>query len=150
MIRAFGVVLLAMLVVPASAQSAQDLEPLTGNKLRSTFEDRTMDGIYKRIMQRSGTHQFTETFHADGTTDYREGDIQDQGRWVISGDLICFRYAGALAGGASCFAVFKSGTCLYSYSPQAVGPDGMPKDPNYWSVKTIIRGDVSTCDNLVS
>jgi len=45
MIRAFGVVLLAMLVVPASAQSAQDLEPLTGNKLRSTFEDRTMDGI---------------------------------------------------------------------------------------------------------
>ena len=134
----------------AQAQLPGELEPITGENLKNTFRGVTMDGIYKSPRERSGTDQFTETFHDNGTTDYREGRISAKGYWVVTDDIICFRYEGAMAGNISCFAVFKTGTCYYSYVPQAIGKNGLPVDSNLWSVKSIIRGDVSTCDNLVS
>ena len=141
---------LAAFAAPASAQWAGNLEPLSGEALKNTFSGKTMDGIYKQQRQRTGTSLFTETFNEDGTTEYNEGDLNDTGYWVVTEDVICFRYTGPLSGNVSCFVVFKNGTCLYSYSPNAIQSDGTPYNPNLWSVKTIIRGDVSTCDNLVS
>ena len=151
MIR-FLVTLRAFLIMAgaANAQWVGDLEPLTGESLKNTFSGKTMDGIYKQPRERTGTNQFTETFKADGSTQYIEGPISDNGFWAVTDDVICFRYTGPLSGNVSCFVVFKTGTCLYSYNPSAIKADGMPYDPNLWSVKTIIRGDVSTCDNLVS
>ncbi len=124
------------------------VDPVIGQDLVKAFNGTTMDGIYKLPRQRSGTDEFTETFNTDGSTVYREGDITDNGHWVIVDDTICFRYTGALSG-VSCFKVFRSGTCYYSYAPDSI-TNGVPIDANRWSVKTIIRGDISTCDNLVS
>ena len=141
----------ALCAVPAQAQlSADDLKPLTGKALFEGFNDKTMDGVYKNPRQVSGTNKFTETFHADGNTTYREGWVEDKGMWSTDDTQICFAYTGALAGNISCFQVFQIGTCLYSYNPQAINEKGRPINANLWSVKTVTRGDLSTCDNLVS
>ena len=126
------------------------LTSLHGSSLEDAFSGKTMDGIYKIPRERTGTNKFTESFNADGTADYFEGPIVDKGQWVVRGALICFQYDGALSGGVSCFNVYRSGTCLYSYNPANVGDDGYPYDDNLWSVKTITRGDISTCDDLTS
>jgi hypothetical protein len=152
MIRAgFSLALCAFLFCSvAAAQSMPDtVEPVLGQDLFKAFNGQTMDGIYKGARETSGTNKFTETFNTDGSTIYKEGPIKDKGRWAVTGKSVCFRYLGPLAGGISCFRVFKSGTCYYSYAPGNVIGD-RPIDTNLWSVKTILRGDVSTCDNLVS
>jgi hypothetical protein len=113
-----------------------------------------MDGIYKQVRQRSGTARFTESFLPSGETLYQEGKVTEKGRWNLAGPpgfekIICFRYEGSMAGPESCFTVFKNGTCLYSYAPSLVR-GGQPLDSNRWSAKTIIRGEISSCDDLVS
>ena len=143
-----------LLCLPLTA-TAQDgplscLIPLEGSELETAFSGKTMDGIYKTPRERSGTHKFTESFNADGSTDYFEGPLVDKGEWLVRGRLICFRYSGSLSGGVSCFTVFQTGTCLYSYNPANIGRDGYPLNDNLWSAKTIIRGDISTCDDLSS
>lgn len=132
------------------ADETSGLTPLTGEALTAIFHGKTMDGIYKIPRERTGTNKFTESFNEDGTTDYFEGPLVDTGQWIVRGSLICFRYDGALSGGVSCFNVYKSGTCIYSYNPANVRRNGYPVDDNLWSVKTITRGDISTCDDLVS
>lgn len=126
------------------------LIPLEGETLKGAFSGKTMDGTYKIARQRTGTNQFTETFNSDGTADYFEGPIVDKGQWIVRGKLICFRYDGALAGGISCFNVYQTGTCLYSYNPANIGQDGFPINNNLWSVKTVTRGDISSCGDLIS
>ncbi|WP_371397106.1 hypothetical protein [Fretibacter rubidus] len=154
MMRA-AVITLALWLSPlAHAQLIEDTGPtvltlLSGDSLRDAFAGRTMDGTYKEFRQRSGTSHFTETFTKDGKTIYREGTITDTGEWkLVSDDVICFRYDGPLAGGVSCFTVFIEGTCLYSFHPSRV-QDGQPIDNNQWSAKTVIRGELSTCDDLI-
>ena len=142
--------------LPTIFASAQDganrplLIPLEGSTLEAAFSGKTMDGIYKIPRERTGTNKFTETFNIDGTTEYFEGPIVDGGQWLVRGRLICFQYNGALSGGISCFNVFRSGTCLYSYNPANIDKDGYPYDDNRWSAKTITRGDISSCDDLYS
>ncbi|MEP6343664.1 MAG: hypothetical protein ABJ275_10135 [Maricaulaceae bacterium] len=144
------------MITSATAQQAQEddsrslLTPLDGTSLEAAFSGKTMDGIYKIPRERTGTNQFTESFNADGTADYFEGPIVDTGEWRVRDRLICFRYDGALSGGVSCFNVYRTGTCLYSYNPANVGKDGYPYDENLWSVKTVTRGGISSCDDLVS
>jgi len=142
-------IILAFISLPAFAQDIPSLDRLTGQHLYDAFIGQTMDGIYKRPRERTGTNEFTESFYADGTTYYREGDVTDDGNWRIKDDIICFTYSGELSGGESCFIVYSSGTCLYSYNPRNVR-NGKPINSNAWSAKTLIRGDVSSCDNLVS
>lgn len=146
------------LTLPAAAQFSDDspksLTLLQGDSLSEAFFGRTMDGTYKAIRERTGTSHFTESFAKDGTTDYREGTLREHGRWQLSGapgfeDVICFTYGGAMAGPPSCFNVFREGTCLYSYNPALVR-SGQPIDTNRWSAKTVIRGELSSCDDLVS
>ncbi len=135
---------------PEPHQPAYSFTPLTGETLTKAFSGTTMDGIYKTPRQRSGTQKFTEQFNADGSTEYIEGPISDKGQWAVRGSLICFRYSGTLSGNISCFNVFKVGTCLYSYAPENIGRDGYPLNDNLWSAKTVIKGDISNCEDFVS
>jgi len=141
--------IMSLTALPAAAQEITNLDRLTGKYLYDAFIGKTMDGIYKLPRERSGTNKFTESFYADGTTFYREGDVTDEGFWRIESDIICFSYSGELSGGESCFVVYASGSCIYSYNPRNVR-NGKPINTNAWSAKTLIRGDVSTCDNLIS
>lgn len=144
---------LALALLPAlsfaNVITAEDLSPLIGDALTQTFKGVTMQGTYKHPRERTGTSTFTETFHPNGTTSYREGKITDQGQWTVTDDRICFAYSGELSGGTSCFNVFKAGNCYYSYGLGQLR-DGYPLRPNSWSAKTIIKGEYTTCNDLVS
>ncbi len=147
--RYFPAVVLLLTALPSYAQDVPHLDRLTGKYLYDAFIGQTMDGIYKRPRERSGTNEFTESFYTDGSTYYREGNLTDEGSWRIKDDIICFTYAGEMSGEESCFMVYSSGTCLYSYNPRNVR-NGKPIHSNAWSAKTLIRGDISSCDNLIS
>lgn len=143
----------AQITPPATGKQKAPLlnfSPLSGPTLSEAFRGKTMDGIYKVPRQRTGTDKFTERFNEDGTTEYFEGPLVDKGQWIVRGRLICFRYQGALSGTVDCFNVFQSGTCLYSYNPDNIGPDGYPLNDNLWSAKTVTQGDITSCDDLIS
>ena len=139
--------------ISTSAQLLPDLDRLTGETLFDSYHGQTIDGIYKRPRERSGTNAFTESFYADGTTYYREGDFTQEGRWFIeNSDTVCFTYEdeGPIsASNKHCFAIFESGTCQYAYALNNMR-NGKPIHPNAWTAKTLIHGDISTCDNLIS
>lgn len=140
--------------VPPPSRAPQHLTLLNGDALHEAFSGRTMDGIYKQVRARTGTARFTESFLPSGETRYREGKVRETGRWQLLGPpgfetVICFQYGGTMAGPPSCFSVFRNGTCLYSYAPRLVR-GGQPLDSNRWSAKTIIRGEISSCDDLIS
>ena len=145
---------LAAFAQTSNSNGSKNLSLLQGDTLNEAFNGRTMDGTYKAIRDRTGTSNFTETFFKNGATDYREGKLRERGRWQLSGppgfeNVICFTYQGTMAGPPSCFTVFRDGTCLYSYGPHMV-KDGNPLDPNFWQAKTIIRGELSSCDDMVT
>jgi len=139
--------------IVSSAQIVPDLDRLVGKNLKDAYLGQTIDGIYKRPRERSGTHEFTESFYADGTTYYREGKFTQEGHWFIEAeDTVCFTYEAeetVLPLIKHCFAVFESGTCQYAYALNNMR-NGKPIHPNAWTAKTLIQGDISTCDNLVS
>lgn len=144
-------VLLSLTAIPAAAQNvdAGDLRQLLGDDLIGAFENITMDGIYKAPRERSGTDRFTETFLGDGTTRYREGRVFDEGEWVTSYDTICFSYEGQLGNRLSCFNVFETDGCYYSYIKADVR-DGRPINANSWTAKTVIQGDDLACSDLIT
>jgi hypothetical protein len=142
--------LAAAQIAPPPERAPKTLIPLEGDDLKRAYSGHVVEGIYKTSRQRTGTNIFTERFHKDGTTEYREGHITDKGQWAVRGKLICFGYEGELSGGISCYNVYKSGSCLYAYNPAAIGTDGYPVNDNLWSAKTINRGDVSSCGDLIS
>ena len=150
------IICLAMLLwlaapLTASAQILPDLDRLEGKNLYDSYAGKTIDGIYKRPRERSGTHQFTESFKADGTTFYREGEFTQKGRWFIeNGDVVCFTYNENGATTAKhCFAIFESGTCQYAYSLNNMR-NGKPIHSNAWTAKTLAHGEISSCNNLIS
>ena len=79
---AVGLLGTLMLLVPqtSSAQVFPELSRLYGQNLEDAYLGKTIDGIYKRPRERSGTNEFTESFYADGTTYYREGGFTQEGR----------------------------------------------------------------------
>jgi len=143
----------AVRIPSAQAQIWPDLDRLVGKNLEDSYLGQTIDGIYKRPRERSGTNEFTESFYADGTTYYREGEFTQEGKWYIeNGDTVCFTYddEGTLSTVIPhCFAIFESGTCQYASALNNMR-NGKPIHPNAWTAKTLIQGDISTCDNLIS
>ena len=101
----------------SSAQVFPELDRLYGQNLENAYLGKTIDGVYKRPRERSGTHEFTESFYADGTTYYREGDFTQEGRWYTERNTVCFTYENETPDGRvipHCFAIFESGTCQYA------------------------------------
>ena len=128
--------------------NGQELIPLTGETLKQAFAGKTHFGTYKEKRERTGTNQFSETTHADGTTDYKEGDMELKGIWRVMKDRICYKYDGNQVSGVHCFRIYEVGTCFYGYNPAVTTRKG-PINANYWSVKSLQKGDISTCDDLI-
>lgn len=140
--------LLALSIAPsASAQNSDTMTLLTGEALSDAFGGKTHYGTYKEFRQKTGTNKFTEVMSADGRTDYKEGPQRLIGRWaVVNDDNMCFVYEDFP--GTHCFIMFLSGTCIYGYNPELVR-NGRPLYDNAWTVKSVRKGDVSTCDDLI-
>ena len=140
---------------PVSAQSlneapfenSDELRLLTGDELVAAFSGKTHYGTYKEFREKTGTSQYSEHTKADGTTLYNEGELTITGRWRAAGDRVCFAYDEEVSG-VHCFIIYELGTCLYGYNPSYTSLNG-PLNPNYWNAKSIRKGDVSTCDDLL-
>lgn len=133
-------------------QSSADVDPselrlLIGDELLAEFSGKTRIGVYKRPFARSGSSRYEETTHTDGTTHYKEDDFTATGIWKAAGDRMCFRYDSSPED-LHCFREFKVGNCVYSYSLDNSTVNG-PINPNRWGSKSLIKGDVSTCDDLL-
>ena len=128
--------------------NGQELKQLSGDSLTAAFAGKTHHGTYKTTRERTGTNQFREITAADGTTRYKEGDMELSGTWRVIDDRICYQYDSDLVTGVHCFNIFEAGTCLYGYDPSIIGPNG-PLNANFWSVKSLRKGDISTCDDLI-
>ncbi|WP_017931177.1 hypothetical protein [Robiginitomaculum antarcticum] len=140
-----------LFAMPASAQytlnGAEDMTLLSGKQLREAFAGKTHYGTYKDAREETGTDSFTEKMGVDGRTDYREGPMRLKGYWdILVDDVMCFEYENFP--GRHCFRMYRSGTCIYGYNPRDTTALG-PVNANAWSVKSIRKGDVSTCDDLI-
>jgi hypothetical protein len=134
--------------LPDNYINGQELVPLIGDDLTAAFSGKTHYGTYKERRERTGTNQFRESTKSDGTTYYVEGDMKLHGQWRVFDEKICYQYDSTEVSGVHCFVIYEAGTCLYGYAPSATGPNG-PINANYWTVKSIRKGDVSTCDDLI-
>lgn len=149
--RIFILLSLFILTSPAHAQfvmeGAEDMSLLSGETLRKAFSGKTHYGTYKESREETGTNTFTEVMSDDGRTNYREGNMKLTGYWdILVDDVMCFEYDNFP--GRHCFRMYQSGTCIYGYNPRDTSALG-PINANAWSVKSIRKGDISTCDDLI-
>ena len=125
------------------------LRLLYGDELQETYSGKTYIGRYNPLSSESETTplDFVETTHANGRFDYRIGGTHATGNWKASGDRICFQYDDNPRT-VHCFREFILGNCIYSYGLNNSTVKG-PIYPNAWEAKGIIKGDISTCDDVL-
>ena len=84
----------------------------------AAFVDQQLSGVYP-----SGA-PWSELVRSDGTSDYREGGNQREGRWWMQNDNFCFRYGLPLSGG--CFRVVRIGANCYELYAVNPGQETVP------------------------
>lgn len=138
---------------PLHAQSQDvdirgDAKQLTGSALLSAYRGVTHKGTYAFLRDGTGTTHYTETTRADGTVEYKEGDLIAHGAWVPSQDSLCFRYKSDYMSGG-CFHVWQIGNCYYYYATNQIGfgaasPSERPD--TYWTARSVKSGETPDCD----
>ncbi len=134
-----------------SAQSGKSFKPLNAERFMQILPGNTLLGEYRFLRERSNTYNFTEKHYADGTTDYREGDIREKGIWYTLGNnKICYKYPESkeMGGYISCFWVYEHDKCFYGYSISEMTLNG-PRNFNDWVARWIIKGSGGSCDEAV-
>jgi len=148
-----GLFVAAGLPITAMAQSQDtDIRPnanqLTGEEIKATFSDVTMDGAYNFGRNGKAESFYTETHNPDGTLTYTEEGKTDPGRWFVRKDSLCFMYpSNRLAGG--CFRVYQIKNCYYFYSAsrrQVAYETGEP----YWTARATKAGERVGCAPAIS
>jgi len=104
--------LLLLAMVAASAAGAEEnrsgLVWMSGEEIRREFSGRPLAGIYP------SERTWSERIHADGTSDYVEGEKRWRGEWWVEAREFCFSYAPPGVGG--CFRVTRiSANCFELY-----------------------------------
>jgi hypothetical protein len=124
----------------AAAQIANPRAWMSRDEIIAAFSGQQLSGIYP------GGTSWRELIRPDGTSDYREGGAQREGRWWMHDDQFCFSYAPPQSGG--CFKVYAVG--LNCYELYAVGRGGAePPVPNverHWNGRMWREDTPATCD----
>ena len=152
-ILASSLVLTALHSAPLQAQSQDvdirgDAKQLTGTALLSAYRGVTHKGTYAFTRDGTGTAHYTETTHADGRVEYKEGDLIAHGAWVPSHDSLCFHYKSDDMGGG-CFHVWQIGNCYYYYATylHSFGSGNTLESPDtFWTARSVKSGDTPDCD----
>ena len=153
MLRLFVIVIALGLSANAWAQSQKtDIRPnanrVVGDALLNSFMGVTHEGAYNFTDDGEPTRYYAETHHKSGKTTYIEGDINTVGAWIIRKEVLCFVYPDIdMSGG--CFRVYQVGNCYYYYN------DAIPEfddelDRNYWTARSVKRGERPNCEPNVS
>jgi hypothetical protein len=138
LVIAIGIGLLAAIPV-ALAQDPRTW--MSQGEILSAFVGRQLAGIYP-----SGA-AWREQIRPDGTSDYREGTAQREGRWWMRGDQFCFAYDRPQSGG--CFQVAQVGANCYELFSVGIGggAEAPPADSKrHWNGRMWREDTSATCD----
>lgn len=137
----------------AFAQSQKtDVRPhanrIMGDALKAEYSGVTHKGAYNFTQDGDPRQFYTETTRADGTAAYSELNIQSGGTWSVNNDTLCFQYKNQdMTGG--CFRVYRVGNCYYYYSDTVLlRRDELDRD--YWTARSVKRGETPNCEPGVS
>ncbi len=124
---------------------------LTGDALRSVFEDTTMSGEYRTFRGETQTFRYTEYHDPNGTSDYTEGDRNEPGVWyILGGDKICYRYPQSKRHTRTyCFVVYNFEGCYYKFSQYDMTPRG-PRHWDLWTSRAVRQGHGGSCEEPIS
>jgi hypothetical protein len=133
--------------MPAHANNVGSGAQLKGDDLRAVFSDTVMVGEYQEYRGTTRTYNYTESHHADGTTDYVEGRKKEDGRWKIIGDdKICYKYPRSRYYTQTyCFFVFDVEGCYYKFTLQNMTLNRGPKNWDRWSSRAVRKGAGGSC-----
>ncbi len=137
----------------AVAQSqTTDIRPhanrIKGDALLKEFLGKTHDGAYNFSEDGKPARFYTEVHHENSRVSYTEGDETTSGVWTIMRDNLCFQYPNATMQGG-CFRVYKVGNCFYYYNAQ-IPPSSNELDRDYWTARSVKKGDDADCEAIFS
>lgn len=137
----------------AFAQSQKtDVRPhanrIVGEALKTEYSGVTHKGAYNFTQDGDPRQFYTETTHPDGRASYSEVGIRSGGTWSVVNDALCFKYENqGMTGG--CFRVYRVGNCYYYYSDTLIlRRDELDRD--YWTARSVKRGEAPNCEPGVS
>ena len=149
----FGTVI-GGLLCSSTAFSMDDYQPLTAEKMQTLLPGNTIKGEYRFLRERTKTFNFRESHYANGTTDYIEGPVRENGVWYTLGETkICYKYPDNPAMRISCFWVYENveskSKCYYGYGIQGMTLKG-PRNFDDWTARWVIEGTGGSCNEPVS
>lgn len=111
------------------------------DEIVAAFVGHQLAGIYPSRVP------WQEHIRSDGTTTYREGGAQREGKWWMRDDLFCFSYALPQSGG--CFQVVAVGRNCYEL--YAIGRGGGAEPPTldsqrHWNGRMWREDIPATCE----
>lgn len=111
--------------------------------LAAAYAGKTHLSFYRRHVEAYGGKYFEEAYRADGTLDYRAGDIALSGFWQVSNGRICFQYPETPLN-SGCFVVAHEAGCYYSYQ---IGEDGeaIGLATGEWWIRAHVKGTKPDC-----
>lgn len=125
----------------AAAQTADSRPRMSHDEIIAAFVGQRLAGIYPSRIP------WQEQVRPDGTTTYREGGAQREGRWWMRGDQFCFSYALQQSGG--CFQVVAVGRNCYELYSVGLGGGAEPPAPNaqhHWNGRMWREDIPATCE----
>ncbi len=144
---------LAPIALASETDGRSDWRQLKGSELRDAYLGQTIDLVYNTVGFTKTAHH-SETHHADGSTDYYEGELRLDGRWQLVGapgfeDQLCYRYPQLDVERQHCFFIFREGNCLYNYAVRRFRTaDNVVQE--LWRAKGANRENGPSCDIFVS
>ncbi len=143
--RAAGATALFLALVAVGPTAAEEnrsgLAWMQGEEIRSAFAGRPLAGIYP------SERTWSEHVHADGTSDYVEGEKRWRGEWWVEAREFCFSYPPPGLGG--CFRVTRiSPNCFELY--EVGSGQGQAEEPpnlaNQWNGRMWHADRPTTCE----
>lgn len=133
--------LIALMIVSPAAHAAP--RQLDDAGLVAAYAGKTHLSFYRRHVEEYGGKYFEESYMADGTLQYRGGDIALTGQWRVANGRICFQYPQTPLN-SGCFIVTHEAGCYYSYQ---IDDNGQPfgRATGEWWIRAHVKGTRPDC-----
>ena len=146
---AFVLIFITGFLNPVAAQNTNsDLQRLNSDDILRAFNGQTHNGAYSLTQDGEPTRFYVEDHLETSEAIYSENGISYPGVWSIMRDHLCYDYVSDdMTGG--CFKVFQIGNCYFFFG------DNIPNhlinlEQNYWTARSVIKGQSPDCDPGVS
>jgi len=147
--RALFAILTILLCTIFTAVAQTELEPQLGSELKAALSGNTLEGFYAEQDVTTGTSDYWETYHSDGTLTYFEPGLSDKGKWQVINNQLCHKYDVDPPEMEHCFYIYKENNCYYFFE-SLFKLTGQARHTDNWNNRSIIKGQAKTCEALIS